>query len=322
MGLILVFGTTGLWHMALGIAAVRVILFGGWTYKISWPVLALASIIGVTAIYSPNHFWPVYAAGSILICHLIVQNAPRLSEVKLWLAIACILTLIQGSLDYLSGASRVSPLHANASLMGMMGMSAPLTLWGMLFTGFSLSRTAIAGYWLYAVLLNRKAGYGLAVAASILFVALTMAVSPARITLAGVAQSTDLRVDTITGDSVEIVPDGHGGLIDASEGDVELRWPWWGYGYAGYTASTGRLQPHIAYVLSFYELGMLSVPFWGLLAWIWWRSRNWYLLGLAPISLLVDDFYRIEGIYMVTMLHLFTSSLPSPVDNWRRFAKV
>jgi hypothetical protein len=320
MGLILVFGTTSLWHMALGIAAVRVILFGGWTYKISWPVLALASIIGVTAIYSPNHFWPVYAAGSILICHLIVQNAPRLSEVKLWLAIACILTLIQGSLDYLSGASRVSPLHANASLMGMMGMSAPLTLWGMLFTGFSLSRTAIAGYWLYAVLLNRKAGYGLAVAASILFVALTMAVSPARITLAGVAQSTDLRVDTITGDSVEMVPDGRGGLKDSSRDSIRVKLL--GYGYAGYTASTGRLQPHTPYILTIYELGVFAGAFWGLLIMIWRESRNWYLLGLAPISLLVDDFYRIEGIYMVTMLHLFTRGLPSPLDNWRRFVKV
>lgn len=284
-------------------------------FRLSLSVCLLAGIIFISGTYSLNSTKAAYYGFSILVCHFILQNPPSKRSLSVSLSILFGVEIIWGLTEYLGGVMRIRALAPNASALGLYALSTPLNPLAGFLVGLSLSRTALIGIVLFALLRNKLTVYTIAVMIIAVHVFTAIMVGPARITPENWLATANRREAAIEGNSTE--PQPRPVAIHARE----LRL--FGYGKNSYFFSTGQSQPHNIYVLSVWELGILAIPFWGLIVWLWWKSRNWYLLVIAPMSLLVDEWYTdVSGPFVLLVYHFSTRGLPAPIDNWRGFAKM
>ena len=60
---------------------------------------------------------------------------------------------------------------------------------------------------------------------------------------------------------------------------------WFGYGYQSFLPKTHTGQPHVIPVYLVYELGILSAPIFGVIAWAFWRRKLpwWFGVSMIPV---------------------------------------
>lgn len=168
----------------------------------------------------------------------------------------------------------------DASVLGLSGMAFLNPL-----AGIAGSRTAVAGMFLFAAVSNRMIIWMFAGTAFLmLFAPIILNHDPVaefRFTPEGLEQAQELRSEILTPDKIHP--------------------PWYGYGYHSYVLETGLQRPHNIYVLSWYELGVLSIPLWLLVLIAIWRylpvrsSAVLLIIGLNTDEL----FARPEGLFVI-----------------------
>lgn len=85
---------------------------------------------------------------------------------------------------------------------------------------------------------------------------------------------------------------------ELADREIERQWRWYGYGYRSYVLETAAITPHNLWVLTWYELGIFSVPFWISLAWSARRLTGW-IAATAILYFSVVDlwFWFPSGVY-------------------------
>lgn len=297
LGLVIGLGTTKLAAIAFAITLTYVILHRK-RVRIPGMLWLVIACVGVTALWSPEPGKPVLQCCAIIMAYMAYVTLPR--KRAAWgislIAVAQIGVMVWQYI--VDGDLRPTGLSRNASVIGLAGMYAmplfPMAVMG----GLSLSRTALLGGAILTVLNIRSPRY---IVAGVTLAAISLTVgyivTPERYyEIARISADTELRVAAIDGTSSEIVniPD------PLPVNPVE--WRWYGYGFGNYYFHTGQIQPHNIFVRTWYELGLLSIPLFYALLWLWaeW-GRDWRFLILAVTAgMLTDELIgSVEGLYMV-----------------------
>lgn len=200
--------------------------------------------------------------------------------------------------------SRPDGLHMNALLLAESAFVFMPIFWyeiglaGALILVMSLSRTPVVAFVIFAVLSRKKYAIGLAAVTSAMFLVYASVATPERITFGGITESVIDRGETITGFDLEhlqtVYTDGKCGEIR------EIRHTTYGYGMYGFCASTGQPRPHNIYALSFYELGVLFLPFWAMIIYAARRLSYVQVLPLLALGMVSDNLFgRPEGVYLI-----------------------
>ena len=304
MGIAFTLGLTSLWPIAIGLALIILWIRRNDSYKFEdltavKIVLAIAAIVLVTSLWSGNGAG-FYHASAITLAPILVI---KLGSVKRWINLLAVIQIVWISIEFLQGVHRPGGISDNGSALGILGLMS-LTPLSALMVGMSLSRTALIGFALFAVFRRSRMMYVLLAIAIVAHIFLQLTTDPNRFSIKSVNYSIDLRVATIDGTSTESTP-----AITAIPNERKLSV--FGYGYGGYVHKTNRIQPHNIYILSVWELGIFSVPFWILILALAWRSRNPYIAILFILALVVDEWYTLtEGVFYLVAFHLSTRNLP------------
>lgn len=296
LGLVVALGTTKLTSFSLALILCYVILqrkrLGRITVPL--PVWILAGSVGITALWSPEPGKPVYAACVVLACWIAFKALPRRGFlIGVYVVVGAQIGIVLWQYVVI-GESRPAGISRNASVIGVAGlMGLPVGVMAI-SGGLSLSRTAMIGAMIVSF---RNSQYRIAgISLIVIAVSVGAIVTPERLfKLETIEKHAELRIGAIKGNSTETLPGN----------DLEVRpveWRWQGYGWGNYYFQTGRIQPHNVFVKSWYEMGVLVVPFWGALVWLWWRGgKDWWLVALMlTVGMLTDELVgSVEGVYML-----------------------
>lgn len=315
MALIFTIGLTSLWPISIGLSVIyliwrrneirvpqsRTFIFG---------IFGIAAIILATVIYSPTDAKGVaiYHAATILLVPILIVN---IKSIRWWLIVLSGVQIIWVIYEFSNGVHRPSGLSDNGSSLGIFGLMA-LNPLSVLVIGLSLSRTALLGLAIFAVLRNRRIIWIMLILTFAVHVSMQLWIRPERLSSGSVIQAVELRIDVIAGESrqrlFDPTPIPTGSEPHTSKPDRELK-PF-GYGYGGYVTATGKIQPHNIYILSVWELGILAIPFWMLIVFLAWKSRNPYMIVPAILALNVDEWFTLsEGIFYLGAWHIITRDL-------------
>lgn len=269
-----------------------------------WIVWSLAGIIGVTALWSPDPLSAVLAALRVIFLYSVARSLTV--DRKFWsgagavLAVQLVIALVQ-----LPTEARVFGLSLNASQMGQTGfvfMATPLAPIAALTLGLSTARAAALGLIVLNISRRSRRLFAWSVLAAVIFMTVMLWKTPDRISPVGIVHSyTDrelLAEGTVSETSVSAQE-----LRDAC-GEPRVRaWKVVGYGWHGYCASTGLQRPHNLWILSWWDLGVLAVPFWTLAAVGAWKSRQYGMIAaLVAVGMITEElFARPEGFYMIAV---------------------
>lgn len=296
----IVLGFTHFWAAGVSILVVLFLWRKWFVYWNEW-ILGATGIVLVSSIWSSD---PV--AGVLFFISVNVLYAFWKSPVDKELLFTGIVIGIMflASLAYLEIVILHDPrpetfLVKDASLLGLIGMSGISPL-----AGIAGSRTAVAGIWIFALLTGKRFGFILAVAASVMLFTPTIIGldNSSRFTIQGIEQSDSLRDE-----------------ISTSPTDV----PWYGYGFHSYVLETESQRPHNIFILSWYELGIFSIPFWILLLFALPIPPKFpfrFVAIVIPVGLMTDEFFsRPEGLFVLFNLGLLTHVYSSRIRFFTRF---
>lgn len=293
----LAIGVTVLWPISFGYILWHLIVFRP---EIHLPksVLALSVLVGSTALYSPNSGSALAYAAGIIFCWIGYQIAPARKGLDTSILVVTIVSVGFVLHDLYLGHMRPNGLMDNAVEMGLAG--AALLPYGAVLTGFSMSRLALGMTVMIAALLPSKRTVSACFVALFIAGLMSFSVAPERFTLNSILTASHLRYSTIIGTSYErpisSIPD-----VPVQDRQLQLL----GYGHSGYYQSTGSIQPHNTFVLTVWELGILSIPFWILIGYIWCsHGRNVPLaLIMLATSLLTSQWVSsTQGLVIITLL--------------------
>lgn len=262
-------------------------------------IYAVATIIFVSSLVAfPYSGSGMYQAAAIMLAPIIVANWNVNAR---WFNLLAGVQLIWIAVEFTNGEFRPSALSDNGSALGVGALMA-FTPLNALLVGVSLSRTALAGLAFYAFLRQSGIVWLLLILAIIAHIFVQLQVQPGRFTSVNIEHSIDNRIAAIDGTNTELATRP----VDPIE-PKGRSWQWYGYGYGGYVEATGVIQPHNVYLLSYWELGVLAVPFWILLLILAIRSRNLFLAVPALMALVVDEWYTLtEGVFYLLVWHEIT----------------
>lgn len=137
-----------------------------------------------------------------------------------------------------------------------------------------------------------------------MFAIQALAISPQRLTVATLKGDAAVRSDLVTLNNIQSVKaaiDVH--RPDLSARPVERKWLPYGYGFRSYVERTAASTPHNIYILAWYELGLLAIPFFAALLWLGLRLPFPLLICLALYAGFVDLWYwHAAGIYGLAIL--------------------
>jgi hypothetical protein len=248
-----------------------------WAYPLALP-------IGISSIWAVTWWSPLWTAARILGLATVFSNTHlRISLVGAALAVSYITQTL--GLLFVLGHPRPAGFGDNASVLGQAGLTlmvlAPVAVpgsglfvaaSGVLALGSSVARASIASLVLYAVGTSPKRLVLLAGSLA----ALVIAVSASFLT------HTDDRLGSA---GVRTSLDDRWSLAQA--GSVSL----FGYGYDSYIQRTGRLRIHSVPLIAVYELGILSLPMFGILGWAIWKRKIplAFVAAMVPLWLLTEE---------------------------------
>lgn len=193
----------------------------------------------------------------------------------------------------------VSGARLAPALMLLLAALMALGTVGRIRSRDRVLRVRVALRWGYA-----SPALAAAVIAVSLFVIQTAAISPQRLTLATLKKDAAIRSDLVTLDDVRSVKqsiDIH--RPDLSARPVEREWSVVGYGYRSYLESTAASTPHNIYVLAWYELGLLVIPFFLALGLLALRLPFPLIVCVGVYAAFVDLWYwHASGVYGLALL--------------------
>lgn len=119
--------------------------------------------------------------------------------------------------------------------------------------------------------------------------AMLLLVSPDRISFEGVTNSLDDRA-----------------LLNSPP----VEWVWYGIGLSNYNQTFDLQAPHNIWILSWWELGVFSIPFWLLLAGLLVRFRLWHFIPIVASGLFTPElFFNVEGTYALALWQVSWQSI-------------
>lgn len=327
-GLIVALGTTHFWIAADAFLALYLAYHGPRQFRTHPVVLGVAAILLLTTAWTPDPAAAALAAFRVVALYSLARTM-RL-DWRFWGAAGAVLVVqIAVVAVQLPENSRPWGMSMNASVLGQAGMifsaggMGPL---GAVTLGLSTARSAALGLAVYTVFKRRWGAWAIAFLAAAVFLVSMHQLTPGRLQLGDIARpgfdggilpSAQLRVDGITEGTVAPPP------ADSEAPPIRERvWSWHGYGYHGYYLSTGLQRPHNLWVLSWWDLGVLAVPFWGLVFYGCWRLRNPMVPALLAMGMITEEMIsRPEGFYMVAIAmagQLRPHALPvrGPIQRW------
>lgn len=267
--------------------------------------VGIAVILIVSSIISPHPIDGLQTAFRVVLLATVLP-AYRYGfwykkAAALGLMIIAILVVVQSGI-FLD--NRPDGIHFNAVSLAMSAFVFMPIFWyeialaGAIILVVSLSRTPVVALMIFAVLSRRRYYIGVAAVTGAMFLVYGSVVTPGRITTAGIDAAIIDRIETVTGHPTEVLDARY---KDKICGDVRpIQHLTYGYGFYGFCESTGQPRPHNIYVLSFYELGILFLPFWALVMYAARRLSYIQILPLLALGLVNDDLFgRPEGVYLI-----------------------
>lgn len=316
---VMVIGTTKIFlfaDFALLYEAIITPLFTG--RKIPKPapeLIGIAGILAIASIYSPR---PVDGLQTAFRIALLASILPTFTygfhyKKMLGFVLLSLALLVAGQSAFID---RPAGIHMNALLLAESAFVFMPVFWyeiglaGALILVMSLSRTPLVAFVIFAVLSRRTYFIGLAAITSAMFLVYVSVSAPDKLTIGGLVESVATRGETITGLDDERLAtqynDGRCGEVRAIEHTT------YGYGFYGFCASTGQPRPHNIYALSFYELGVLFLPFWALIIYAARRLNYVQVLPLLALGMVSDNLFgRPEGVYLVAAWIISTGLMKS-----------
>lgn len=299
-GLIFGFGTTALWFAADAILLIYVLSRGPKRFRTHPAVVSLAVLVGITGFWSPD---PV--AGPLLGVRMILTYSAA-SAVALrgfYVGVFSVFALQFGFVVFeapdLSRFDGLSYNAANYGVSGLVLLATPLAPVGAVTLGLSAARVPLAAAALMWVRVPSVKLAALVVLAAVISVGVSEWKVPGRFTTDNVTESIDNR-ELLNGgiqapvNTVELA--GDCGIPRARE------WQLLGFGWHGYCLSTGIQRPHNIFVLSWWDLGVLAIPFWSLVGFGAWKLRDRPLLiPLLFTGMYTDELFRPESAYLVAL---------------------
>ena len=304
IGLIIGLGTSRFYLFAFALVLLYIIL--RYRQRVTIPI----EIWGIVLCVGGSSIWAIYPGKAIIMCvailcaYLTYMTFPR-NHLRKGIYIVLAINIVVVSYQIINGGLRPYGLAYNASMLGLSSMwMAPLYPMAIL-GGLSMSRTAVLGAVIFGLTGRRYAIFA-GVLISVSFIT-TLVIYPDRLTFNDLHNNADLRVATINGTSTEPHP------VDLPAPDVvELPViPIRGYGFGNYSFHTGKIQPHNIFVRTWYELGILSIPLFGFLLSLWWKSRDWRFLAVAVATgMLTDELLgSVAGVYMILGYAIMSESV-------------
>lgn len=306
-------GTSSFWPLAFIPALAAAMRRGVYKTPIlpvfDWPIMALLIITFYQGLFSSQYalIW----CASIWAIYVCQDAMPAPGRMRQWWPIISIVLIHSGiiTFQYLAlHIARVTGLQHNASILGMAGLA--MFPYGAIVTGLSLSRTALPVAAMFGLLTKSRLILTASIFAIFLSITVGMFVTPDRYGMAGIMRDWHIRALAIDGTN-DIEDSRISELLDVPT--VERKWSIYGYGWTQYVPKTGKVAPHNMFVLSYWEMGILAVPFWLILFAMWWRYSGDIRLLLAVVIIgmfTVDLYSRIEGIYVVIGLHTVCTLYP------------
>lgn len=320
---VMVIGTSRFFLLADFILLYEAIIAPFWNgKKFSRPapeIIAIALILAIASIYSPRPVDGFQTAFRVILLATVLPaykygfHYKKMAGVILF-GLALLVT-VQSTTDL-----RPDGLHMNALLLAESALVFMPIFWyeiGLacaLIIVMSLSRTPLVAFVIFAVLSRRRYAVALAAVTSAMFLVYASVSVPERVSVAGIEHAIFDRVETVTGFDREhlesVYTDGKCGEIRP----VEYRQ--FGYGLYGYCASTGQPRPHNIYALSFYEFGVLFLPFWALIFYAARRLSYVQILPLLALGMVSDNLLgRPEGIYLIAAWLISTNLMFNRTPN-------
>ena len=286
----------------------------GWVY-------GFALLIGMTVIWSPDKFLPLWTAFRIVIIFNMVRNTDRDSSFWFGLGIPLAVKMIAGlvQLTYFPDHSRADGWHFNASSYGQSGFmlaAGPFGWLGAIILGMSMARIPMLALALLGFLRWNRQGFIYGGVTLVVVLMMTTNFGNERFSVSSVEVAIDRQRQTLEGiGSAKISSTSVCGPIR------EREWQLLGYGYHGYCASTGLQRPHNVFVLSWWELGILAVPFWWFVVFGLASIRSRLVVALFPLIWFAEDLYsRPEGLWMIAgflMIHGLVTRSPNRLHTIR-----
>lgn len=303
-GLILALGTTRIWLLADFLLFFYVLWQPRKRLRGHWIIYSLAGIIGITALWSPDPVAAILTAVRVVCLYSVARSLTI--DRKFWTGAAAVLAVqLVIAVIQLPNETRPFGLSMNASQLGQTGfvyMATPLAPIAAFTLGLSTARSAALGLIVLNIGRRSRRLFAWSVVAAAIFLTVIFWKTPDRIQPAGIAEATTNREALVDG----VVPATSVSATELESACGEARpraWKVVGYGWHGYCASTGLQRPHNLWILSFWDLGILSVPFWTLVAIGAWKSRQYSMIAaLVAVGMITEElFARPEGFYMIAV---------------------
>lgn len=267
------------------------------------------------------------AAGlwAVRILFLFSMVADNTGNRKWMIALPMIALLIQGCFSLFVWLDhRPLTFSINSEVMAAVGFAAlGPTLLGMaaatLTIGVSGARLPVALLAMTAVLTRRRAYIVSAVAVSVMFVIQAAIISPERLSFDRLNRDWGIRetlIDLSNTDNAKAVIASH--RPDLLEKPIMRKWSVLGYGYRSYVENTAASTPHNIFILAWYEMGILAIPFFGAAFWLIRRWPVWAILSAVAYITFVDTWYWMpSAVYAIALFgyHGATSSSTNGVTD-------
>ena len=289
-------------------------------YRIPKKVLLLILFLVTASFFSENPNLHLIITFRLLFLSIFVNYAINNKNKKHIPVLICSVLLIQTLVipfDLLTH-ERARGVMLNAYLLGEIGLlmffmsnNKYSRITSAIYLVGSLTRSTIFIALIYALISKNKK---LFIETAVLFISMLVIItakdSSFRFTPLGIKTSIEIRYSTLVADTKNGTRDI---VIDSFENPPKYNKPEFnilGYGLGGYLQATGIQRPHNFYLLSYYELGIISIYLFGLLVYMFYKkkiNRNIFisllLLGLFTEDLLI----RPEIQYMTTALFIMAS---------------
>lgn len=286
----------------------------------------IAVPIAMTSIWAVTWWVPLWTALRVLMLGTVFAAwRPRLSMLSL--GFTAVLLVQTAGLLFVFDYPRANGYTDNASVLGQLGLTAfmlagaggtagnLLGVVGSVSLAASVARAALLATVIYVTTHPNRYSLG--------FGGITLVLLTAHLIVAGGADR--LSVDSMKAQLVARgqLNNGEGMAryeflenrakrehITVAEADALYpqrppRFTWRGYGYDSYVDNTNTIRPHTIPTLIVYEMGIFSLPIFGVIIWAFWRRKLplKFALVLLPLWLVTEEQWsRPAAHYMLVLM--------------------
>ncbi len=273
--------------------------------KLRFELAVIAGILALSALVSPDPMDGLQTAFRVMLLGTMlpvyVYGFHYKKMLGFTLGLLAIFAIYQTTV-----MTRSVGIHMNASMLGQTALVFMPIYWieiglaAAILLAVSVARSPLIVLLVFGVMIRQRYYMILIVFTVAMFIVFGSISTPERLGISGMFSSFEDRSETITGLSESDVTEKYSENPKLCGEFREIEYKQFGYGFHGFCESTGQPRPHNIYVLSFYELGVLFLPFW---AAIFYAARRLSLVQILPLlilGLVTDELFgRPEGVYLI-----------------------